>query len=257
MAAPQRYIRSASTSAKSDNSGLRKHSHPPTAPSNFTLTHLNAAGEAHMVSIAHKKPTSRSATATSTVLFSESSTLDTLSAARLKKGDALAVARIAGIQAAKKTADLIPLAHPSLNITAINVDLKPFRSESQSTNLDHQTNDHGGVKITAKVDCEGMTGVEMEALTAAQVAGLTIYDMLKGIDKGMVLTGGRVMAKSGGKSGDWTWSEEEHRVIRATDNGQLGTSQQVFAETGSSREVSSKNAEDEDDLQRWNRGEVF
>ena len=211
------YIRSASTSTKSDNNGLRKHDHPPTAPFNLTLTHLNAAGEAHMVSIAHKKPTSRSATATSTVLFSEASTFDTLSAARLKKGDALAVARIAGIQAAKKTADLIPLAHPSLNITAISIDLEPFGAEDHLLKQRDQSAAHGGVKVTAKVECEGKTGVEMEALTAAQVAALTIYDMLKGIDKGMVLTGGRVVAKSGGKSGDWRWSEEDGRVVRASD----------------------------------------
>ena len=257
MAAFQRYISSASTSAKSSASGLRKHSHPPTAPSNLTLTHLNAAGEAHMVSIAHKKSTSRSATAISTVLFSESSTFDTLSAARLKKGDALAVARIAGIQAAKKTADLIPLAHPSLNITAISIDLEPFGAEDHLLNHIDQSAAHGGVKVTAKVDCEGKTGVEMEALTAAQVAGLTIYDMLKGIDKGMVLTGGRVVAKSGGKSGDWRWSEEDGRVIRASDNEQLDHSGLVFAEEQSSPETSSKTTEEEDDVQRWNRGEVF
>ena len=210
-----------------------------------------------MVSIAHKTPTSRSATATSNVLFSESSTFGALSAAHLKKGDALAVARIAGIQAAKKTADLIPLAHPSLSITAIDVNLEPFQDEERIPNYKGRSAAHGGVKITARVDCEGKTGVEMEALTAAQVAGLTIYDMLKGIDKGMVLTGGRVVAKSGGKSGDWVWSEEECRVIRIRGDGHLTTSGPMSAEERSDTEDLSSTTADEDDVQKWNRGEIL
>ncbi|KAJ9616300.1 hypothetical protein H2200_000018 [Cladophialophora chaetospira] len=189
-----------------------------------TLNHLTADGEAHMVSIARKKPTSRSATANALLLFSHSGTYSALVASRLQKGDALAVARIAGIQAAKKTADLIPLAHPGLDITGVTVRLEPFERNNvpyplseafrQST---HMLPDipklHGGVLVTATVACEGKTGVEMEAITAASVAGLTMYDMLKGVDKCMVLTSTRVTAKSGGKSGDWEWDHKYHRRI--------------------------------------------
>lgn len=136
---------------------------------------------------------------------------------RLRKGDALAVARIAGIQAAKKTSDLIPLAHPGLSITGVTVDLHPFPGDNVPYPISEYVGDgggydllgsnpvSGGVLVTATVSCDGKTGVEMEALTAASVAGLTMYDMLKGIDKAMVLTSGRVTAKSGGKSGDWKW----------------------------------------------------
>ncbi|KIW31108.1 molybdenum cofactor biosynthesis protein A [Cladophialophora immunda] len=185
------------------------------ANADVTLTHLTADGEAHMVSIANKKPTSRSATATTLLLFSHYGTYGVLFASRLRKGDALAVARIAGIQAAKKTSDLIPLAHPGLNITGATVRLEPFMADKLPYPLSEGKGDlgipsdmdrlHGGVLITATVACEGKTGVEMEAITAASVAGLTMYDMLKGVDKEMVLTATRVTAKSGGKSGDWEW----------------------------------------------------
>ncbi|OAL20423.1 hypothetical protein AYO22_08917 [Fonsecaea multimorphosa] len=188
-----------------------------TADPNPTLTHLTADGEAHMVSIANKKPTSRSATATSLLLFSHHGTYGVLFTSRLRKGDALAVARIAGIQAAKKTSDLIPLAHPGLNITGVTVRLEPFMGDKLPYPLsegkggyvgiprDKMDKLYGGVLVTATVTCEGKTGVEMEAITAASVAGLTMYDMLKGVDKEMILTATRVTAKSGGKSGDWEW----------------------------------------------------
>ncbi|EXJ61809.1 hypothetical protein A1O7_02239 [Cladophialophora yegresii CBS 114405] len=190
-----------------------------------TLNHLTADGEAHMVSIAQKKPTSRSATATSLLLFSHEGTYSVLFASRLQKGDAMAVARIAGIQAAKKTSDLIPLAHPGLNITGVTVRLEPFKGDSvpfplsEAFKQPHVAADvetlHGGVLVTATVACEGKTGVEMEAITAASVAGLTMYDMLKGVDKCMVLTSTRVTAKSGGKSGDWEWDHKSHqRIVR-------------------------------------------
>jgi molybdenum cofactor biosynthesis enzyme len=192
-----------------------------------TLTHLTADGEAHMVSIAQKKPTARSATATSLLLFSHDGTYSVLFASRLQKGDALAVARIAGIQAAKKTSDLIPLAHPGLDITGVTVHLEPFMGDnvpyplSEAFRIEgkkpHVAADvetlHGGVLVTATVACEGKTGVEMEAITAASVAGLTMYDMLKGVDKCMVLTSTRVTAKSGGKSGDWEWDHKLHQRI--------------------------------------------
>ncbi|KAL2435148.1 Molybdenum cofactor biosynthesis protein 1 [Exophiala dermatitidis] len=191
-----------------------------------TLTHLTSNGEVHMVSIAGKVPTARSATATALLLFSRPETYSTLLAARLRKGDALSVARIAGIQAAKKTADLIPLAHPGLGITAASVRLEPFMGNKlpypltqKSLGLANKPAKRlcGGVLITATVSCEGKTGVEMEAITAASVAGLTMYDMLKAVDKSMVLTETRVIAKSGGKSGDWAWDHQTNQIVKADD----------------------------------------
>ena len=179
------------------------------------LTHLTPSGAAKMVSITHKLPTARSATATTILHFSSPLTLPALTNATLKKGDAVAVARVAGIQAAKKTADLIPLAHPGLQITGVSVDIEPFEpSARHDSNPDIKegrttSKNCGGVNIIARVDCEGKTGVEMEALTAATVAGLTMYDMLKGVDKGMWLGEGRVVRKEGGKSGSWVWNEEK------------------------------------------------
>jgi molybdenum cofactor biosynthesis protein MoaC len=190
-----------------------------------TLSHLDASGEAHMVSIAHKIPTRRSATATTVLCFSNSRTFDALSASRLKKGDAMATARIAGIQGAKKTADLIPLAHPSLNITGMSVKIEPFHGSEIPHFLVSTTPQpmYGGVLIKATVDCEGKTGVEMEAMTAASVAGLTMYDMLKGVDKGMVMTETRVVAKSGGKSGDWEWDYEKKEIVKIERKTQPST----------------------------------
>lgn len=178
-----------------------------------------------MVSIAGKVPTVRSATATSLLLFSRPETYSTLLAARLRKGDALSVARIAGIQAAKKTSDLIPLAHPGLGITAASVRLEPFVGNKLPypltktvLGLDESARRlYGGVLITATVSCEGKTGVEMEAITAASIAGLTMYDMLKAVDKSMVLTETRVVAKSGGKSGDWTWDYQANEIVKANE----------------------------------------
>ena len=174
-----------------------------------------------MVSITSKLPTHRSATATSTVLFASPETHAALTAATLRKGDALAVARIAGIQAAKLTSTLIPLAHPSLPITYANVDIQVLAPSDTDTGAlaeaeaaKASSGRFGGARITAQVDCEGKTGVEMEALTAATVAGLALYDMLKGVDKGMCLGEARVVRKSGGKSGGWAWDEREGRVVR-------------------------------------------
>lgn len=194
----------------------------PSASPIRILNHLTATGEAHMVSISGKTSTVRSATATTVLLFSHPQTYNALLAARLRKGDALAVARIAGIQAAKKTPDLIPLAHPGLDITAVYVRLVPFLGDAlpyplkrSSLSLGLSTTQlYGGVVITATVTCEGKTGVEMEAMTSASVAGLTMYDMLKAVDKAMVLTATRVVAKSGGKSGDWIWDEKTNKIVK-------------------------------------------
>ncbi len=210
-------------SVRQSSSSSSDSSEPPPA-----LNHLNSSGEAHMVSIAGKVPTTRSATATAVLLFSNSQTYNALLAARLRKGDALSVARIAGIQAAKKTADLIPLAHPGLSITGVSVRLEPFINgnlpvpfNKSSLGLNQKAKMFGGVVITATVQCEGKTGVEMEAITSASVAGLTMYDMLKGVDKAMVLTATRVVAKSGGKSGDWVWDDKTNAIVKDQDKEKL------------------------------------
>lgn len=220
----------ASSKGESDSSPANNDGIP-------TLNHLTSTGEAHMVSIASKVPTSRSATATTILLFSQALTYSALLASRLRKGDAISVARIAGIQAAKKTSDLIPLAHPGLNITGVSVMLEPFPGTqlpyplvSQSLGINKANKKVcGGVFVTATVECEGKTGVEMEAMTAASVAGLTMYDMLKGVDKAMVLTSTRVVAKSGGKSGDWRWDYTLNKIIK--DDGSLKEKEQDLQKT--------------------------
>lgn len=153
-----------------------------------TLTHLNAAGEAHMVDVGGKTPTQRRAVARGEVAMGAEAWKALLSGG-LPKGDAFAAARIAGIQAAKKTSELIPLCHP-LPITKVAVDFSPVRSRRV-------------VRITAEVRCDGKTGVEMEALTAVSVAALTLYDMVKAVDKGMTIGPIELVEKSGGKSGTW------------------------------------------------------
>ncbi|CEJ86880.1 Putative Molybdenum cofactor biosynthesis protein A [[Torrubiella] hemipterigena] len=154
------------------------------------LTHVSESGAAHMVSISDKNVTSRIAKAACTVRFSESSPAPGLILSNtLKKGDVLGVARIAGIMAAKRTPDLIPLCHP-IPISKVSVDLE----------LDPAGNK---VEVVATVACDGKTGVEMEALTAASMAALTVYDMCKAVDRGMVVEGLRVVLKDGGKSGRW------------------------------------------------------
>ncbi|MDO7841153.1 cyclic pyranopterin monophosphate synthase MoaC [Sphingomonas immobilis] len=150
------------------------------------LTHLDASGAARMVDVGGKSVTARQAIATGRITMSAEAARAIRDGTALK-GDVLAVARIAGIMAAKRTADLIPLCHP-LPLTKVSVDLAP---------------DATGVTVTATAATEGKTGVEMEALTAASVALLTIYDMAKAIDKAMQITGIRLLEKRGGKSGDW------------------------------------------------------
>ncbi len=155
------------------------------------LTHLDQAGAAHMVDVGGKADTRREAVATGRITMSAAAA-QAIATGAAAKGDVLAVARIAGIMAAKRTSELIPLCHP-LPLTRIAVDLAP---------------DAGGVTVTATCATTGKTGVEMEALTAASLALLTIYDMAKAIDRGMTIGGVRLSAKSGGKSGDWRIDEE-------------------------------------------------
>ncbi len=152
------------------------------------LTHFDAEGRAVMVDVSGKAETDRSATACVSVVM-QSETLRVIVAGEAKKGDVLGVARLAGIMAAKRTADLIPLCHP-LPIAAVTLDLEPSASGS-------------GIDIAATVRTTGRTGVEMEALTAASVAALTVYDMCKAIDRGMRIDGLRVVHKAGGKSGEF------------------------------------------------------
>jgi len=153
-----------------------------------TLTHFDAAGQAHMVDVGNKADTHRIALA-SGVIRMRPETLAQILSGTAKKGDVLGIARIAAIMAAKKTSDLIPLCHP-LALTRVTVDFEPDESRAQ-------------VLCIARVETTGKTGVEMEALTAVQVGLLTIYDMCKAVDRGMVMTDVKVLEKHGGKSGDW------------------------------------------------------
>lgn len=156
------------------------------------LTHLDETGSARMVDVAGKAVTRREAVAEGRIAMSAEAAA-AIRSGSVAKGDVLATARIAGIMAAKKTAELIPLCHP-LPLTRVAVDLAL---------------DDSGVTVTATAATEGKTGVEMEALTAASVALLTLYDMAKALDKAMVISGVRLLAKTGGKSGDWTAPERD------------------------------------------------
>ncbi|WP_424967531.1 MULTISPECIES: cyclic pyranopterin monophosphate synthase MoaC [unclassified Dinoroseobacter] len=156
------------------------------------LTHFDAQGAAHMVDVSDKEVTDRMAIAQGAVRMAPE-TLAMITEGTAKKGDVLAVARLAGIMGAKKTADLIPLCHP-LPITKVALELTPDA-------------DLPGVRIEATVKTSGQTGVEMEALTAVSVAGLTIYDMVKAVDKRMQITDTRLVFKDGGKSGRFTADE--------------------------------------------------
>ncbi|MCP5015590.1 MAG: cyclic pyranopterin monophosphate synthase MoaC [Ketobacter sp.] len=157
------------------------------------LTHLDAQGRANMVDVTDKDITSREATAEALVRM-QAETLNLITEGKHKKGDVFAVARIAGIQAAKKTSDLIPLCHP-LMLSSVKVELTPLP-------------DQNAVLITAVCKLAGRTGVEMEALTAVSVAALTLYDMCKAVDKGMVVEQIRLIEKLGGKSGHWQAEKE-------------------------------------------------
>jgi cyclic pyranopterin phosphate synthase len=157
-----------------------------------SLTHFDAQGQAHMVDVAGKAATHRVAVAQGRIAM-RAETLALIESGTAKKGDVLGVARIAGIQGAKRTSDLIPLCHP-LALTRVTVDFA----------IEHAAGDAlDGVVCTATVENVGPTGVEMEALTAVQVALLTIYDMCKAVDRGMVITNVHLLEKHGGKSGSY------------------------------------------------------
>jgi cyclic pyranopterin phosphate synthase len=151
------------------------------------LTHMDAEGNARMVDVGGKPVTAREAVATGRIRMTPAARRAIVEQ-RVKKGDVLAVAQIAGIQAAKRTADLVPLCHP-LPLTSVKVTLEPEGDDA--------------VRVRATVRCHWHTGVEMEALTAASAALLTVYDMVKAIDRGMVIEDLRLLEKRGGRSGEW------------------------------------------------------
>ena len=152
------------------------------------LTHFDSSGQAHMVDVGDKASTHRIAIASGCIQM-HATTYELIQAGGHKKGDVLGIARIAGIQAAKKTSDLIPLCHP-LALTHVNVEFESM----PTTNT---------IRCTVRAETTGQTGVEMEALTAVQVSLLTIYDMCKAVDRGMVMSDIKLLEKSGGKSGEW------------------------------------------------------
>jgi len=149
------------------------------------LTHIDESGAAHMVDVGFKKETSRRAIA-ETIVSMKAETMQLILDEKLPKGDVLAAVRLAGIMAAKKTSDLIPLCHP-LPITSVKIDIEPVSKTD--------------MRIEASVKVSGQTGVEMEALTASSIAALTLYDMAKAVDKGIVISSTRLLLKEGGKSG--------------------------------------------------------
>ena len=152
------------------------------------LTHFNQAGEAHMVDVGDKSTTKRVAVAAGKIIMLED-TFELIKQGNHKKGDVLGIARIAAIMSAKKTSDLIPLCHP-LALTKVTVDFKLLEEEC-------------AVECRVQAELSGQTGVEMEALTSVQIGLLTIYDMCKAVDRGMVITDVRLLEKAGGKTGHW------------------------------------------------------
>lgn len=160
-----------------------------------SLTHFDAQGQAHMVDVAAKPHTHRTAVARGRINMLPG-TLAIIKAGTAKKGDVLGIARVAGIMAAKKTSDLIPLCHP-LALTRVAVEFEGVHADATGA---------GSIVCTATVETIGPTGVEMEALTAVQVALLTIYDMCKAVDRGMTITDCKLLEKHGGKSGSYNFS---------------------------------------------------
>ncbi len=152
------------------------------------LTHFDDKGEAHMVDVGAKNETHRWATAEGVITMLPA-TLELVASGTAKKGDVIGIARVAAIMATKRTADLVPLCHP-ISLTHVSVDFE----------LDRETS---SVRCRATCECRGQTGVEMEALTAVQVGLLTVYDMCKAVDRGMVIGNVRLLEKAGGKSGHW------------------------------------------------------
>lgn len=164
----------------------------PTENPSYGLSHLNERGEAHMVDVGAKAATVRTARAQA-IVHLQPATLQAILDGQLPKGDVLATARIAGIMAAKKTSDLIPLCHP-LALEKVSIDFTPLGTDHLS--------------IEALVQLTGKTGVEMEAMTAVSVAALTLYDMVKAIDRGLVIESIQLLEKTGGKSGHYLKSKE-------------------------------------------------
>ena len=164
----------------------------PEKPAASPLTHFDAQGQAHMVDVGAKPATHRTATAGGRIEM-QAATLALIESGSARKGDVLGLARVAGIMAAKQTSALIPLCHP-LALSRVAVAFQPVAAHAAS---------RAAVECTATVECLGPTGVEMEALTAVQVALLTIYDMCKAADRGMCITGVRLLEKRGGKSGHY------------------------------------------------------
>jgi len=156
------------------------------------LTHLNSHGEAHMVDVGNKAETKRTAVARAYVEM-QAETLNMILEGKHAKGDVFSVARIAGIQAAKKCSDLIPLCHP-LMLTKIEVNIEAEKERNR-------------IKIESTCQLSGKTGVEMEALTSVSVAALTIYDMCKAVDKGLIISSTQLIKKTGGRSGNWQLEE--------------------------------------------------
>ncbi|MBE0417275.1 MAG: cyclic pyranopterin monophosphate synthase MoaC [Coriobacteriia bacterium] len=169
-----------------------------TAGRHERLTHLDERGEVRMVDVGGKPGTRRRAVASALVTM-RPETLGMIVEGRAPKGDVFATARIAGIMASKRTSELVPMCHP-IALTHASVELEPVPTDSTG---------HATVRITATCETTGPTGVEMEALTAASVAGLTLYDMCKAVDRGMVLGEVMLLEKDGGASGRWTREEDE------------------------------------------------
>jgi len=181
----------------------RSEQAPPPSPQQQHLPHLTPTGSAHMVSVSSKPHTTRTAIAIGTVSFSNPTPLSLIHTNALKKGDVLSVSRIAGIIAAKKCPDIVPLCHP-IALTSVGVELRTFDSPASSTSTrDGNDLGFGGVQIEARVSCTGPTGVEMEALTGVMGAALSVVDMCKAVDRGQVIWGVRVVSKEGGRSGGW------------------------------------------------------
>ena len=191
----------------------------PASTLSARLTHVNSDGEAHMVDVGHKDSTTRVAIAAGHVRFSNPESLRLIVENSNKKGDVISTARIAGIMAAKRCSDLIPLCHPIV-ISKVSVKVRVHHPEESSPLLD--STEYGVVSVEAGVRCHGPTGVEMEALTAVMGACLTVYDMCKAVDKQMTIESGKLLFKEGGRSGtyiDAAFRDEHER--RLTDKEKL------------------------------------
>ena len=165
------------------------------------LTHFDAEGKARMVDVGEKAETHRVAVAGGTIRM-RAETFEMVRAGTHKKGDVLGIARIAGIMAAKRTSELIPLCHP-IGLTRVDVEFELVAADGRESAADGGDGDTGEVRCRVRAETRSRTGVEMEALIGLQVALATVYDMCKAVDRGMMMTGLQVLEKRGGKSGDW------------------------------------------------------